>query len=148
MAKKKGSASKPQSSGAETAEQVYAELASQGATRNVSEDVGSDDSGRDAEIVRLREELEQARLRLLDAQTTKRRALDPDDESLDERVLPTETVKGRGGKDAPPIDVHTYRELGIHPDDLDEGPRVNPKTGGIIRSTFIKRSSGNLIEHK
>ena len=42
--------------------------------------------------------------------------------------------------------VATYRELGVHPDDLDDGLLVNPDTGAIIKCKFIKKPSGNLIE--
>jgi hypothetical protein len=69
--------------------------------------------------------------------------LDEKDARLDEPVLaknPKSKLKGETNA------VHTYRELGVHPDDLDDGVKTNPETGQIVKSKFIKSTSGNLIE--
>jgi hypothetical protein len=66
-----------------------------------------------------------------------------EDPRLDEPVLaknPKSKLKGETNA------VHTFRELGVHPDDLDDSVKVNPETGQIVKSKFIKPTSGNLIE--
>lgn len=148
MAKKKGN---------ETAAEVYAELEAKQAgpakaTSSADREAEELEQAESAELVRLRRELEIAQTKLAEATRPRRRALDPDDPSLDEPVLKVpegKYLRGKGPAKGETLEVHTYRELGIHPDDItDEDTRINPKTGGIVRSTFIKKTSGNLIEHK
>lgn len=147
MAKKKGN---------ETAAEVYAELeAAQAgeakATSMADREAEDIERAESAEIAELRRQLEEAQSKLAQATAPKRTPLDPDDKTLDEPVLNLpegKHLRGKGPAKGDTLEVHTYRELGIHPDDLDEDQKINPKTGQIIKSTFIKKTSGNLIEHK
>jgi hypothetical protein len=118
-----------------SAEDVYAELAAKTA----------EPSEQDARIAELEAKLAAAERALQQTvpAADPRRPLD-DDPRLDEPVL-DKAVTMRGDKNRP-VEVHTYRELGIHPDDLDDGVKVNPETGQIVKSRFIKKTSGNLVE--
>lgn len=121
-----------------SAEDVYAELAAQGK--------GTTETPEQAELAELRRINQQLRQQLEQQVPVPepKRELDPDDKSLDKPVLakkPKSKIPGEGANA-----IHTYRELGVHPDDLDAGVNVNPETGQIVRSKFIKPTSGNLIE--
>lgn len=119
-----------------SAEDVYAELAVELA----------ESSPEQKRIAQLEAALaaKQAELDAMVPAKPEARPLGPKDKRLDEPVIP-EAPNVRGSTDKK-IAVHTYRELGVHPDDLDDGVNINPETGGITRSKFIKRTSGNLIE--
>jgi hypothetical protein len=126
------------STGTETAEEVYAELAAKAAAP----------TEQDARIAELEAKLAAAERALQQSvpAAEPRTPLDPDDLSLDEPVLGRDAeITMRGDKNRP-VKVHSYRELGVHPDDLDDNVKVNPETGQIVRSRFIKKTSGNLIE--
>lgn len=119
-----------------SSEEVYAELAAKSA----------EVSPQDARIAELEARLASAERALANKipERSTRTPLDPDDPRLDEPVIAgNPTLRGDPSK---PVKIHTYRELGVHPDDLDEGMLVNPETGQVVKCLFIKPGSGNLIE--
>lgn len=166
MAKKKGS---------ETAAEVYAELADQGkgvvnkvepeisisisgdATRFMT-DAGEAMSPDARRIAELEAKLRRAEERLQSSGTTTGEAtnlrpitFDPNDTDpkLDEPVLgPGIThIRGKTGIGAAggEIRVPTWRELRVHPRDVDEGPKYDGD-GRRLPCRFIKQATGNLVE--
>jgi hypothetical protein len=119
-----------------SAADVYAELAANSAAP----------SAQDERIAELEAKLAEANRALQQRVPADdpRTPLDSEDPRLDEPVL-DRAVAMRGDKNRP-VEVHTYRELGVHPDDLDADVKTNPETGQIVKSRFIKKTSGNLIE--
>lgn len=141
MAKGKAAAESKQ-----TAAEVYAELASQGVGVTPPSVAAENDT---AEVARADQMNLALRQQIADLQAeleakSGKRVLDPNDPRLDEPVMikaPRSKIE-KGEENM----VHTYRELGVHPDDLDEGIVLNPETNQIVKCKFIKQPSGNFIE--
>lgn len=123
----------------QTAEQTYAELA---ASVPTVEDTVEEAPVVDPRVAQLEQELAEMRAKLELATPT--RVLDPADRALDKPVIDTapksKIEKGEVN------DVASFRELKVHPDDLDPGLKVNPDTGQIVKCKFISRRTGNLVE--
>lgn len=164
MAKKKGPAAADDN---QSAEDTYAELAAQGkgvppSLREEEKEVPAPApaEGLTAEQQRIAE-LEAKLARAEEAlaskgQTSGESSLRPitfdpndDDPVLDEYVIPgvaeVRAKSGSGGRSNEMVTVPTWRELKVHPRDVDDGPQYD-EDGNRLPCRFIKRTSGNLVE--